>query len=91
MPGVNAHAGTRPSTPLDSRGLIDTEALRQRHPLADLVQRYGVELRRAGKALVGRCPFHRDGGRPNLHVYLTRWVCYRCQARGDVIGFVQQM
>jgi DNA primase len=91
MPGPSARAGAWPSTPPDSRGLIDTEALRQRHPVADLIQRYGVELRRVGKALVGRCPFHRDGGRPNLHVYSTRWICYRCQARGDVIGFVQQM
>ena len=31
--------------------------------------RYGIELRRQGHALVGRCPFHADGGRPNLHVF----------------------
>jgi DNA primase len=73
--------------------LVDTEAIRHEHPIVDLVASYGIELRRAGSAMVGRCPFHRDGGRPNLHVYERsgRFVCYRCDARGDAIAFVQQM
>ncbi len=73
--------------------VIDTEAVRRQHPLADVVAAYGIELRRSGSALVGRCPFHADGGRPNLTVYSRsgRWVCYRCGERGDVIGFVQQL
>jgi DNA primase len=70
---------------------IDTEAVRRQHRLADIVAAYGIELRRSGNALVGRCPFHADGGRPNLTVYGSgRWVCYRCGEKGDVIGFVQQ-
>ena len=72
--------------------LIDTEAVRRQHPLADVLAAYGIELRRRGSALVGRCPFHADGGRPNLTVYGSgRWVCYRCGEKGDVIGFVQQL
>ena len=73
--------------------VIDTEAVRRQHPLADVVAAYGIDLRRSGGALVGRCPFHADGGRPNLTVYSRsgRWVCYRCGERGDVIGFVQQL
>ena len=72
--------------------VVDTDAVRRQHPLADVVAGYGIELRRSGSALVGRCPFHADRGRPNLTVYRSgRWICYRCQARGDVIGFVQQM
>jgi DNA primase len=71
---------------------IDTDALRREHPVAELVASYGIELRRVGAALVGRCPFHQDRGRPNLHVYPSgRWICYRCDQRGDVIGFVQQI
>jgi DNA primase len=72
---------------------IDTESLRREHPIAELVTSYGIELRRVGAALVGRCPFHQDRGRPNLHVYnrSSRWICYRCGEHGDVIGFVQQM
>ena len=53
---------------------------------------YGIELRRAGTALIGRCPFHQDGGRPNLHVYRSgRWICYRCGESGDVIAFLQRI
>src|SRR6266568_2211937 len=71
---------------------IDTDALRREHPVAELVASYGIELRRVGAALVSRCPFHQDRGRPNLHVYPSgRWICYRCDQRGDVIGFVQQI
>jgi DNA primase len=73
--------------------VIDTEAVRRQHRLADVVADYGIELRRSGSTLVGRCPFHADGGRPNLTVYgrSGRWVCYRCGERGDVIGFVQRI
>ncbi len=76
----------------DARSCIDTEALRREHPIADVVASYGIELRRVGSAMVGRCPFHQDGGQPNFHVYPSgRWICYRCDQRGDVIGFVQQI
>jgi len=61
---------------------VDTERLRCEHPIADVVGSYGIELRRVGPALVGRCPFHEDRGRPNLHVYSrsSRWICYRCES-----------
>lgn len=72
---------------------IDTERLRKQHPIADVVERYGIELRRSGSGLVGRCPFHSDAGRPNLVVYprSARFVCFRCQVRGDAIAFVLQI
>ena len=72
---------------------IDTDQLRLNHPIADLIAHYGIELRRSGSTLVGRCPFHQDGGRPNLTVFPRsgRFVCFRCQARGDAISFVQQL
>ncbi len=72
---------------------IDTEVLKSEHPIEEVVARYGIELRPSGRTLVGRCPFHNDGGRPNLYVYpATRsWYCYRCAAGGDVIGFVQRI
>lgn len=71
---------------------IDTTDLKRRHPVDAVVGRY-VDLRRSGTALLGRCPFHRDGGRPNLHVYAGTgtWICYRCGARGDAIGFVERI
>ena len=58
------------ATPVASAiGRIDTSALKLAHPIEDVVARYGIELRRQGHALVGRCPFHADGGRPNLHIF----------------------
>src|SRR5579871_6331215 len=81
---------TDPVLTRDNR--VDTEALRRRYPVAEVVAGYGIDLRRVGIALVGRCPFHVDRGRPNLHVYQSgRWICYRCNQRGDVIAFVQRI
>jgi DNA primase len=48
---------------------IDTDLLRQQHPIVHLIGQYGIELRRSGSAFIGRCPFHPDGGRPNLTAY----------------------
>jgi len=71
-------------------GRIDTAALKQAHPIDEVVARYGIELRRQGRALVGRGPFHADGGRPNLHAFLASqtWWCFRCGIGGDVLKFV---
>src|SRR5687767_9252612 len=72
---------------------IDTTALKREHPMETVAARYGVELRRSGRALVGRCPFHEDRGRPNLYVYpdQDRWFCYRCNEGGDALTWVQRI
>ncbi len=72
---------------------IDTQTLKRTYPISEVVARYGIDLRPSGRALVGRCPFHDDGGRPNLHVYesSSSWYCYRCAVGGDVISFVERM
>ncbi len=72
---------------------IDTASLKRDHPIAEVIARYGVALRPSGRALVGRCPFHADGGRPNLHVYpgSESWYCYRCGVGGDAISFVERI
>lgn len=72
---------------------IDTELLKRERPIEEVVGRYGIELRRSGRALIGRCPFHPDGGRPNLYVYpgSSSFYCYRCAIGGDVISFVGRM
>lgn len=71
---------------------IDTAALKRHHPIATVVARHGIALRPAGRALVGRCPFHQDRGRPNLHLYsdTDRWWCYRCNVGGDAIDFIMR-
>lgn len=57
--------------------------------IEEVVGRY-VPLRGQGRVLVGRCPFHDDGGRPNLTVFpdTQTFCCFACGARGDVIDFV---
>src|SRR5437899_997996 len=85
-------------SPLDSAATyrrtskrVDVEALKVNHPIQDVVARYGIELRRQGRAAIGRCPFHPDHGRPNLHVWgdTRSWWCFRCNVGGDVIRFVE--
>lgn len=70
----------------------EIEAIRRAHRIAEVVARAGVELRRVGRALVGRCPLHPDGEQPNLHVYedTESWYCYACHVGGDVIEFVRR-
>jgi len=72
---------------------INTDALKRDHPVEQIIERYGIELRPSGCTLVGRCPFHDDGGRPNLYVYPSTesWYCYRCGTGGDVISFVERI
>lgn len=72
---------------------VDTSQVKRAFPIDEVVSRYGIELQRVGRALVGRCPFHPDGGRPNLHVYCAdgSWYCYRCCTGGDVITFVMRL
>lgn len=74
---------------MDTR--IDIDAVKRAYPVAEVLARYGVELRPSGRTLVGRCPLHADGGRPNLHVYpqTASWYCFRCGVGGDVIRLVQ--
>jgi len=71
---------------------FDVEALLRDHPVANVIAGYGIALRPNGRALVGRCPFHDDGGRPNLHVYpaTQSWYCFRCNVGGDAIEFVKR-
>ncbi len=70
---------------------VDTTALKQANPIEDVAARYGIELRPQGRALVGRCPLHADGGRPNFFIYRQSqsWRCYRCNVGGDVVTLVE--
>lgn len=73
--------------------LSETTLLKRDHPVAEVITSYGISLRPAGRALVGRCPFHADRGRPNLYVYAASqsWYCYRCATGGDVIRFIEMI
>lgn len=70
----------------------EIERLKEEVSLQRLVERAGVELRRQGKDLVGRCPFHEDHT-PSLVVSPAKnlWHCLgACQAGGSVIDWVMR-
>ncbi len=70
----------------------EIERIKRETDLVALVQAAGVELRRHGADLVGRCPFHDDQG-PSLVVTPGKnlWHCLgACQAGGSVIDWVMR-
>jgi DNA primase len=82
---------TQGSAHAPSRDGTHAEALKLAHPIEEVVASYGIELRRQGQALVGRCPLHHDQGRPNLHVWpaSSSWCCFRCSVGGDAIRWIE--
>ena len=71
--------------------LVDLAALKQRHPLAEVVTAAGVQLRGQGRVRQGLCPFH-DETEGSFTVYgdTARFHCFGCGASGDVLDFVQR-
>lgn len=71
-------------------GKIDE--IRSRIDFVGLVQRHGIELKKSGRSLKGRCPFHGENT-PSFYVYPEdkQYHCFGCQAHGDVFSFVQRL
>lgn len=71
--------------------VYDIDAIKRRNSIADVAANRGVELRRSGPHLTGRCPFHQDE-HPSFVVYpeTRSFYCFGCQASGDVIDFVRR-
>jgi DNA primase len=70
----------------------DLERLKQEVSLQDLVESYGVDLKKKGKDLIGLCPFHPDKN-PSLVVTPDKnlWHCLgACQEGGSVIDWVMK-
>jgi DNA primase catalytic core len=70
----------------------EVERLKREVPLEALVSASGVELKKAGADLVGRCPFH-DDREPSLVVSPGKnlWHCLgACNAGGSVIDWVMR-
>jgi len=71
----------------------ELERLKRETDLVALVQAAGVELRRHGANLVGRCPWHEPDTTPSLVVTPGKnlWHCLgACQAGGSVIDWVMR-
>ncbi len=70
-------------------GLSRAERVKRHHPIDQLIRSYGVDLKRQGAGLMGRCPFH-DDKNPSLSVTPDKGLfhCFGCNAAGTVIHFV---
>lgn len=70
---------------------VDFAALKHSIPLAPVLQRYHVKLRRSGRDQYrGSCPIHRGDGQGTFHANLSRNIfhCFSCGAGGSVLDFV---
>src|SRR5919204_4606050 len=73
---------------------VDFAAIKGSVPLAPLLRRYQVKLRRSGRDQYrGRCPIHRGEGEEAFHANLSRNIfhCFSCGAGGGVLDFVAVM
>ncbi len=69
--------------------VVDIPALKSRHPLGDVVEASGVQLRGRGRVRQGVCPFHEEvEGSFTVYGDSERFYCFGCGAGGDVLDFV---
>jgi DNA primase len=69
----------------------ELERLKTQVSVERLVESAGVALRRAGKDLIGKCPFHEDR-EASLVVTPAKnlWHCFGCQIGGGPIDWVMK-
>jgi DNA primase len=65
--------------------------IKERLSIQDIVSPY-VKLKRAGRSLVGLCPFHKEKT-DSFHVSLERgtWHCFGCGLGGDGFSFIEKI
>ena len=69
----------------------EIERLKEAVPVARLVEASGVELKKGGKDMLGRCPFHEDAT-ASLVVTSAKnlWHCFGCGVGGGPIDWVMK-
>jgi DNA primase len=67
------------------------QQIKERLSIQDIIAPY-VKLRRAGRSLVGLCPFHKEKT-PSFHVSSERgtWHCFGCGLGGDGFSFIEKV
>lgn len=81
---------TKAAAPQVKTRFDDSTLASLRARLPDYLEACGVELRRNGTRLVGRCPMHEDGS-PSFAVFGNgeNCGCFPCDWQGDVFAFAQ--
>ena len=70
---------------------VDIVALKERHPLGEVVEASGVRLSGRGRVRQGVCPFHEEAeGSFTVYADSQRWYCFGCGEGGDVLDFVRR-
>jgi DNA-binding transcriptional ArsR family regulator len=66
------------------------ERIKSANAIEAVLAERGVELKRKGRTLIARCPFHSPDKTPSFTVTPSKGLyhCFGCGAAGDVIGFV---
>jgi hypothetical protein len=69
----------------------EIERLKTEISVQRLVEAAGIDLKKSGKDLLGRCPFHEDG-EPSLVVTPAKnlWHCFACGISGGPIDRVMK-
>ena len=69
----------------------EIERLKNEISVERLVESAGIALKKSGKDLLGKCPYHADG-EPSLVVTPAKnlWHCFGCQAGGGPIDWVMK-
>src|ERR1700704_3498653 len=72
---------------------IDFDSIRARNPLPEYCERRGIQLRRSGGSLVGKCPLHNEHHGDAFVVFDDgHWRCFgKCQKSGDVTDLEQAL
>ena len=67
------------------------QELKRRTNIADIIGNY-VKLKKSGRNLMGKCPFHGDDT-PSFSVSpeMGLYHCFGCNESGDVIQFVRKI
>jgi DNA primase len=69
---------------------VDFKAVKQNVSIEQVLNRYGVKLKKSGKELRGRCPIHQGEGSETFHANIEKnaFHCFSCHAKGNVLDFV---
>lgn len=67
----------------------EIEAIKREHDLKEVIESYGIKLKKKGSNFVGLCPFHEEKTPSfTINPKTSLYHCFGCNAGGDVIGFV---